>query len=119
MGGWRACARFPLDLTGFEEGAVIGTASCLYRRVQDGMEIAVAASDVPDFDLGEVEIEIANLSNLRHPPIMAPIGFYCGFSEGEGKLRIGRKHAAGDSRAEVVSFNPAWCTPTVKAEAVV
>jgi hypothetical protein len=34
-------------------------------------------------------------------------------------LKIGRLHAAGGSLAEVVSSNPAWWTPTAKAEAVV
>jgi serine/threonine protein kinase len=32
---------------------------------------------------------------------------------------FGRLHAAGGSLAEVVSSNPAWWTPTAKAEAVV
>jgi hypothetical protein len=112
-----ACARPPLDLTGFEEGSEIGEASCLYRRENNGIEIVVKAFDVSQFDLGEVEREIENLSNLRHPLIAAPIGF--GFSEGEGKLKIGRVHAAGGSLAEVVSAGPAWWTPTAKAEAVV
>jgi hypothetical protein len=81
------------------------------------MEIVVEAFDVSEFETGEVEREIENLSNLRHPLIAAPIGF--AFSEGEGKLKIGRLHATGGSLAEVVSSNPAWWTPTAKAEAVV
>jgi hypothetical protein len=109
------CARFPLDLTGFEEGSVIGEANRLYRRVKDGLQIVVKAFDVSEFDSGEVEIEIENLSNLRHPLIAAPIGF--AFSE--GKLQIERLHAAGGSLAEVISAEPAWWIPTAKAEAVV
>jgi hypothetical protein len=97
--------RRPLDLTEFEEGSVIGEASHLYRPVQDGPEIFVKAFDVLEFDSDEVEIEIENLSNLRHPLISQTIGF--GFSEGERKLKIGRLHAAGGSLAEVVSSNPA------------
>jgi hypothetical protein len=77
-----ACARLPLDLTGFEEGSVIGEASRLYRRVKDGMEIVVKAFDVSQFETGEVEREIENLSNLRHPLIAAPIGFAFARSEG-------------------------------------
>jgi hypothetical protein len=111
------CPRIPLDLAAFEEGSVIGEASRLYRHEKDGMEIVVKAFDVSQFDSGEVEIEIDNLSNLRHPLIAAPIGF----AVVDGKLRIGRLHAAGGagSLAEVVSSNPAWWTPTAKAKAVV
>jgi serine/threonine protein kinase len=42
-----------------------------------------------------------------------------GFALAEGKLKIGRLHAAGGSLMEVVSSNPSWWTPTAKAEAVV
>jgi hypothetical protein len=110
-----ACGRLPLDLTGFEEGSVIGEASRLYRRAKDGTEILVEAFDISQFDSGKVEREIENLSNLRHPLIAAPIGF--AFSPRE--LKIGRLHAVGGSLAEVVSSNPASWTPTAKAEAVV
>jgi hypothetical protein len=110
-----ACGRLPLDLTGFENGSVIGEVSRLYRRVSDGMEIFVRAFDVSEFDSDEVEREIENLSNLRHPLIAAPIGFALSSPE----LKIGRLHAAGGSLAEVVSSKPVWWTPTAKAEAVV
>jgi hypothetical protein len=120
-GGAGACAiaGLPLDLTGFEEGSVIGEASGLYRRLTDGMEIVAKAFDVSEFEPGEVDREIENLLNLRHPLIAAPIGF--GFSAGEGKreLKIWRLHAAGGSLAEVVSSKPLWWTPTAKAEAIV
>jgi hypothetical protein len=80
-GGVGASARLRLDLTGFEEGSVIGEAIRLYRRVKDGMEIVVKAFDVSEFDSGEIDLEIENLSNLRHPLIAAPIRL--GFSEGK------------------------------------
>jgi hypothetical protein len=80
-----ACARLPLDLTGFEEGSVIGESSRLYRREKDGMEIVVKAFDVSEFEALGVEREIENLSNLRHPLIAGPIGFPFAFSEGEGE----------------------------------
>jgi hypothetical protein len=117
VGGACAGAHLSLDLSGFEEGAVIGEASRLYRRANDGFEIVVEAFDVSQFDSGEVDREIENLSNLRHPLICKTIGF--AFSEAEGKLKIGRLHAAGGSLADVVSSKPAWWTPTAKAEAVV
>jgi hypothetical protein len=110
-----ACARLPLDLTGFEERSEIGEGSRIYRRENDGMEIVVEAFDVSQFEAGEAEREIENLSNLRHPLIAAPIGF----ALAEGKLKIGRLHAAGGSLAEVVSAGPEWWTPTAKAAAVV
>jgi serine/threonine protein kinase len=110
-----AYARLPLDLTKFEEGSVIGETSRLYRREKDGMEIVVKAFNVSEFDSGEVDIEIENLSNLCHPLIAAPIGF----ALSAGALKIGRLHAVGGSLAEVVSLKPAWWTPTAKAEAIV
>jgi hypothetical protein len=85
----RGVARLPLDLTAFEEGKMIGEASRRYRGVKDGMEmeIVVKAFDVSAFDSVEVEREIENLSNLRHPLISQTIGFP--FAEAEGKLKIG------------------------------
>jgi serine/threonine protein kinase len=112
-----AGAHLPLDLTAFEEGPVIGEASRLYRRAKDGMEIVVKAFDVSPFEVGEVEIEIENLSNLRHPLIAAPIAF--AVAEGEMQLKIGRLHATDGSLAEVVSSNRVWWTPTAKVKAVV
>jgi hypothetical protein len=111
----RGGARLPLDLTGFEEESAIGEVSRLYRRVSDGLQIVVEAVDVSEFEAGEVEREMENLSNLRHPLISKTIGF----TLAEGKLKVGRLHAAGGSLAEVVSSKPAWGTPTAKAEAVV
>jgi serine/threonine protein kinase len=96
---------------------VIGESSRLYRRAPDGLEIVVKAFDISEFDSGEVDLEIENLLNLRHPLIAAPIGF--ALSEGEGKLKIGRLHAAGGSLAEIISSGRAWWTPTAKAEAIV
>jgi hypothetical protein len=100
----RGVARLPLDLTAFEEGKVIGKASRLYRRPKDGMEIVAKAFDVSEFEPGEVDLEIENLSNLRHPLMSQMIGF--ALSEGGRELTLGRMHAAGDSLAEVVFIKP-------------
>jgi hypothetical protein len=91
------CTRLALDLKAFEQGSVIGEARRLDRRENDGleMEIVVKSFDVSEFEGGEVEIEIENLSNLPHPLIAEPIRF--SFSEGEGRLKIGRLHAAAGS----------------------
>jgi hypothetical protein len=81
------------------------------------MEIVVEEFDVSQFEAGEIEREIENLSNLRHPLIAGPIGF--AYSEGEGKLKIGRLDAAGGYLADRFWSRPAWWTPTAKAKAVV
>jgi hypothetical protein len=83
--------------------------------VKDESEIVVKAFDVSEFEAREIEMEMENVLNLRHPLIAAPIGF--GVAEGE--LKIGRLHATGGSLAEVGSAGPVWWTPTAKAEAVV
>jgi hypothetical protein len=113
--------RLPLDLTAFEEESALGEAIRLYRREKEGLEIVVKAFEVSQFDSGEVERKIENLSNLRHPLIAVPIGFAFAFAmaKGVGELKIGRLHAAGVSLADVVSSNPAWWTPTAKVVAVV
>jgi hypothetical protein len=118
-GGEFACAsaHLPLDLTVFEEGSMIGEASSLYRRMKDGISIVVKSFDVSEFEVFEIEHEIENLSNLRHPLIAGPIG--SSLAEGGQELKIGRLHAAGGSLAEAVSSKPVWWTPTAKAEAVV
>jgi hypothetical protein len=100
-----ACPSLLLDLNAFQEGSVIGEASRLYGRENSRMEIVVKAFDISQFDAGEIESEIGNLSNLRHPGIATPIGFALALAEGE--LKIARKHFAGGSLAEAVSGDPA------------
>jgi hypothetical protein len=92
-----ACARLLLNLSGFVEGSVIGEASHHYRRETDGLEIGVKAFDISESKTGKIEMEIKNMSNLRHPMIAAPIGF----ALADGKLKIGRLHVAEGSLAEV------------------
>jgi hypothetical protein len=67
----------------------------------------------------EIEKEIENLINLRHPCITAPIGFVFGLESGSRRtLNIVRLYLEGCSLSEVVSVNPKWWTSTVKAKAV-
>jgi hypothetical protein len=98
---------------------VIGEASCLYRREKDGMEIVVKVFDISEFEAADIDREMENLSNLRHPLIAAPIELTIAFLEGKGELEIGRLSAAGGSLAKVVLSNPVWWTPTPKARAAV
>jgi serine/threonine protein kinase len=67
----------------------------------------------------QIENEIENLINLRHPCIAAPIGFVVGIESGsQRELKIVRMYLEGCSLLEVVSVNPIWWTSTVKAKAV-
>jgi serine/threonine protein kinase len=68
---------------------------------------------------GQIETEIENLLNLRHPTIAPLIGFvFPAESSGRREFKTGRLHAAGGSLAAVLSAPPAWWTPTAKAKVV-
>jgi serine/threonine protein kinase len=67
----------------------------------------------------QIENEIENLINLRHPCIASPIGFVVPIESGSPqKLTIVRLYLEGCSLWEVLSVNPAWWTSTVKAKVV-
>jgi hypothetical protein len=70
---------FLLDQSGFEEKSVIGqnkgVSSQLYRRRIDGVLTVVKAISLSgSIERREIEIEIENLLNLRHPMIAPLIG---------------------------------------------
>jgi serine/threonine protein kinase len=68
----------------------------------------------------QIETEIENLLNLRHP-LIAPL-ISCLFpveSSGQQEFKTVRLHAADGSLGDVLSNPPAWWTPTIKAKAVV
>jgi serine/threonine protein kinase len=59
------------------------------------------------------------LISLRHPRIVAPIGFVFPIeSDSRQELRIVRLYLEGCSLLEVVSVHPKWWTSIVKAKAV-
>jgi serine/threonine protein kinase len=67
----------------------------------------------------ELELELNQLMNLRHPCIAAPIGFVFPDELSESQeLKIVRLYVEGISLAEVISRNPVWWTATAKAKAV-
>jgi serine/threonine protein kinase len=59
----------------------------------------------------QIETEIVNLLNLRHPMIAPLIGRI--------QFKTVRLYVADASLADVLSNPPAWWTPTAKAKAVV
>jgi hypothetical protein len=66
----------------------------------------------------EIETELENLLNMRHPMIAPLIG--CVFSvepSGWLEFKTVRFYAAEDSLADVISNPPEWWTPTAKAKA--
>jgi serine/threonine protein kinase len=68
----------------------------------------------------QIETEIENLLNLRHPLIAPLIGsVFPVESVGLLELKTVRLHAAGGSLADILVNPPAWWTPTAKAKAVV
>jgi serine/threonine protein kinase len=64
----------------------------------------------------QIEAEIENLMNLRHPLIATPIGFV---TQTAGEFKVARLYAAGGSLAEILRASPLWWTPTMKSKTVV
>jgi serine/threonine protein kinase len=109
------------DITELEEQPVLleadRSSSRLYRMRQDRSLIVVKSICLSDsISKSQIESEIANLVNLRHPLIASPIGF--AESTSPRRLKIARPYAAGGSLAEVLSDAPPWWTPTAKAKAI-
>jgi hypothetical protein len=116
---------FVLDPSGFEEGSAIGrnkgVSTQMYRRTIDGGLVVVKAISLSgSIRRRQLEIEMENLLNLRHPMIARLIG--CIFpleSSGQREFRTLRLYTIGGSMADVLSNPHAWWTPTVKTKVVV
>jgi hypothetical protein len=68
----------------------------------------------------QVEIEIENLLNLRHPVIPPLIGCVLSVeSTGRRKFRTVRLYVTEGSLSDILSNPPAWRAPTMKAKTVV
>jgi serine/threonine protein kinase len=95
--------------------------SHIYRRGIDGALTIVKAISLSGLiERCQIETEIENLLNLRHPMIAHLID--CVFpveSSRQREFRTVRLYATEGSLADVLSNPPAWWTPTVKAKAVV
>jgi serine/threonine protein kinase len=117
-----------VDFSGFEEGSVISQRdgsdrrlTQLHKRLIDGVFTVVKTLSIPlSIDICQLETEMENQMNLRHPMIAPLIG--CGFrqeSSGSWELKTVRLYASTDSLAGVLLNPPDWWTPTVKAKAIV
>jgi serine/threonine protein kinase len=119
------CLRdYIVNLSVFEERSLICDSAEvpneIYHRIEDELLIIMKSKPLSEnVSESEIEKEIENLINLRHPCITSPIGFVFGLESGsQQKLKIVRLHLEGCSLSEVVSVNPKWWTSTVKAKAV-
>jgi serine/threonine protein kinase len=114
-----------LKLSVFEERSMIGQSNQvghqIYERAEDQVLIVVEPISLTGWvEKSEIENEIENLINLRHPCIIPPIGFDFRAESGSSReLKIMRLHVELDSLAEVISESPRWWTATEKAKAVV
>jgi serine/threonine protein kinase len=112
------------DLTVYQAGSVIfgsdGSSSQIYHRVSDGLMIVVKSVHLRSLpEICQINREIENLSNLRHPLIASPLGFI--YRPGPGRLcefTTTRLYASGGSLADIFSTAPVWWTPTMKAKTV-
>jgi serine/threonine protein kinase len=115
---------FVFDLSGFEEGSVIGgndrVSSQIYQRRIDGALTVVKAISLSGFIEGcQIETEIENLLKLRHPMIAPLIGCVLPVESRERReSKTVRLYATAGSLADVLSNPPAWWNPTAKAKAV-
>jgi serine/threonine protein kinase len=110
---------YVVDISSFVEGSVVD--GVFSRGCDDDCLIVVESVNLSDsIDNKEVETEIEKEINLLHPCIAAPIGFlFPSESSGLRELKIVRLFLEGCSLSEVISANPVWWTPTMKAKAVV
>jgi hypothetical protein len=113
---------YQIDLSGFEEGSVLGdfdqVSSRKYQRRDDG-SVFVVKSNHHWESIESYEIELENLLNLRHPCIAFPIGFVFPVELSESReLKIVDLYVEEHSLAEVISVNPVWWTATATAKAV-
>jgi serine/threonine protein kinase len=108
----------------FEERSMIcesnQVSTTIYDRFED--EFLVVVKSIPhseSVEKSQIEKEIENLINLRHPCIAGPIGLVFPIdSDSPQELKIVRLYCEGCSLAEVLSVRPLWLTSTVKAKVI-
>jgi serine/threonine protein kinase len=114
---------FALDLAASDEGRALGRSDrgCtqIYRpRIDGALAVVKSVSLLALIGRCQFETEIENLFNLRHRLITPLIGFVFPVkSVGRRELKTVRLHASGGSLADVLANQPAWSTPTAKAQA--
>jgi hypothetical protein len=113
-----------LDLTAFEEGSVRGPgddgSNQIYRRRTDACLVVVKSIFLSaSIERCQIESEIENPRNLRHPMTGPLVRFAFPVVSSEGhELTTVRSHAVDGSLAAVLSARPAPWTPTAKAKEV-
>jgi hypothetical protein len=113
---------YVVNLSVFEETSMIvrsdGVLNEKYRRSEDEFLIVVKSISFTEcVEKSQLENEIENLLDLRHPCIAAPIGFVSpSKSEILRELKMVGLNWDGDSLAEVISKSPEWWTATAKAK---
>jgi hypothetical protein len=105
---------FVLDPSGFEEGSIIGrnkgVSTQIYRRRIDGaLTVVKAISLSGSIERRQLETEMENLLNLRHPMIAPLIGCVLPVkTSGQREFKTVRLYATEGSLADVLSNSPAW-----------
>jgi serine/threonine protein kinase len=122
--GLRCLRDYIVNLSEFEERSIIVESDEVrnerYDRFEDSLSIVVKSKPhLESVQESEMENELENLINLRHPCIAGPIGFvFRSELRSQQGLKIVRLYSEGSSLAEILSMNPVWWTSTVKAKAV-
>jgi hypothetical protein len=104
---------FFVNLSGFVQGSIIDECNKvpnqIYHRVEDECFIVMKSIALSEsVRKSQMETEIENLINLRHPCIASPIGFAVRTESGSPQeLKIVRLYLEGSSLSEVLSVNPA------------
>jgi serine/threonine protein kinase len=117
-------ADYVVNLSAFEEKSIICNSNKIpnqicYRIEDQFLVFMKSKPHSENVSESEIENEIENLINLRHPCIAAPIGFVFPIGSGSRReLKIVRLYLEGRSLAGVLSVNPVWWTSTVKAKVI-
>jgi serine/threonine protein kinase len=113
-----------LDVEGFEKVSEMRRSdrvlSQLYLRRIDGVQTVVKSIVLPELlSRRDLEIELENLLNLRHPMIAPLLGFvFPVVSNDRLEMKILRLYLPEGSLADVLSKGRSWWTPTAKAKAI-
>jgi hypothetical protein len=113
-----------VNLSAFEERSILcesdDVPNEIYHRIEDEFLVVMKSKPLSEnVEESQMEKEVENLINLRHPCITTPIGFVFPIeSASRQELKIVRLYLEGCSLSEVVSVNPIWWTSTAKAKAV-
>jgi serine/threonine protein kinase len=108
-------SEYEFDLSRFSEESVLNTSGSIstktYRGCDDGFQIVVKSiGRFKSVESSQIEREMENLVNLRHPCIAGPMGFVLPFQA---------QAQPGDSLSKVLSVSSEWRTPTAKEKAIV